>query len=61
VLANFRDAVLEGVPLVSSGQENLGTLAAIVAASRSRRERRAFDPRTLLAEARHQTSSTLRN
>ena len=60
VLANFRDAVFEGAPLVSSGEENLGTLAAISAASRSRRERRAFDPRELLAEARDPTSSALR-
>ena len=61
VLANFRDAVLEDAPLVSSGEENLGTLAAIAAASRSRRERRAFDPRELLAEARGLTSSTSRS
>jgi predicted dehydrogenase len=52
VLANFRDAVRDGTPLVAAGDENLGTLATIEAAVLSRRERCAYDPRELLAEAR---------
>jgi predicted dehydrogenase len=61
VLANFHDAVVAGTPLVSAGRENLGTLAAIAAAAASRRERRPFDPRELLAEAQDLTSSTTRS
>jgi predicted dehydrogenase len=61
VLTNFRDAVLGGTPLVAAGEENLGTLATIEAAARSRRERRAFDPRELLDQARHGSSSTVRS
>jgi predicted dehydrogenase len=61
VLTNFRDAVLAGTPLVAAGEENLGTLATIEAAARSRREGRAYDPRELLDDARHGTSSTVRS
>jgi predicted dehydrogenase len=61
VLSNFRDAVLHGESLISPGEENLGTLATIEAAARSRREGRSFDPRELLAEARAAAPSTPRS
>jgi predicted dehydrogenase len=59
VLENFVGAVLEGTPLISPASENLGTLAAILAAARSKAERRPFAPRELLDEARHQASEML--
>jgi predicted dehydrogenase len=61
VLANFRDAVREDAPLVAGGAENLGTLAAIEAALRSRRDGSAHDPRELLLEARAAASSPVRS
>jgi predicted dehydrogenase len=57
VLENFIEAVVDGGQLVSTAAENLGTLAAILAAARSKADRRPCAPHELLAEAREQSSS----
>ena len=61
VLDNFVEAVAGGAPLISPAADNLGTLAAVLAAARSKAERRPCSPRDLLAEARAHPSELLRS
>lgn len=52
ILENFVAAIQSDSPLLSSGRENLGTLAVIEAVAVSWREQRAVNPQELIAEAR---------
>jgi predicted dehydrogenase len=51
ILENFRNAVIDGEPLIAPGRDNLGTIATVAAVALSCREARAVDPRALLVEA----------